>query len=213
MLQPLGGVPLVEYVYRRCLCAKIKKTFVATSTDTQDDPLAEFCITKNISVLRGNLNNVLERYITVAESIGSEYLVRVCADTPFVDIGLMLRQLDLLRADGLDYVSPRRSTCASGFFSEAMTKDVLKRLALLADPQDREHVTAYIVNHPQDFLVKNIPCNLNPEFIRNTRLTVDYPADLVFANLIVSGLPDKFLFTSGDILYAARQVIDGKNNL
>ncbi|MFA5339109.1 MAG: NTP transferase domain-containing protein, partial [Candidatus Omnitrophota bacterium] len=206
----LGGMPLVEYVYRRCNTCGADNVVVATSEDISDDAVYDHCRANRIPVFRGSLDNVLERYIRAAGSVNAEYIVRVCADTPFVDTALVNTLLKTLIAEKLDYASLERSTCASGFYSEALTAEALKKAAgKTKEKEDLEHVTKYITSHPQEFSVKFINAGLNPEFVHEIRLTIDHPGDLKRANAIVGELADPLAFTSKEVLEAVRNKMIG----
>jgi len=73
MLEELGGVPLVEYVYRRCGTSNAADVIVATSADPSDDRLYSYCADRGIGIMRGSLDNVLARYIEAAEGAGARF--------------------------------------------------------------------------------------------------------------------------------------------
>lgn len=201
MMAKLGGTPLIDFIYERCCGSSAKNILVATSEDESDDILYNHCRVRKIPIMRGDLHNVLNRYIEAAELLGAKYIIRICGDTPFVDIVMADSLLDMLIAEGLDYVAPDRKTCASAFFSEAVSLEALKKSAALTqEKEDIEHVTRHIINHRDDFRARFINAGLNPPFIRDVRLTIDYPEDIKHADLIVSRLADKVSFASIHIL-------------
>lgn len=196
-----GSMPLIEYLYERCRNSSVKNILIATSEDKSDDELYDYCKKNNISVMRGSLNNVLERYIQAAESTGADYIVRVCGDTPFVDISLTDVFLGILIYEKLDYVSADRRTCSSAFYSETVTLRALKEARSLTDnKEDFEHVTKYIIDHREEFLVKFLDVRLNPAFMKGLRLTIDYFSDLQLVGRIIDRLNNKLLFSSKEIL-------------
>ncbi|UCC95884.1 MAG: hypothetical protein JSW40_03825 [Candidatus Omnitrophota bacterium] len=206
MMTKLSGMPLVEYVYRRCERSSLGRVVVATSDDISDDALYDYCKNNDIFVMRGSLHNVLERYIQVADSLNAEYIVRVCADTPLVDISLMRVLLKVLIEEKLDFASLDGQTCASGFLSEVIATQTLKKVVGLTHvAEDLEHVTRFIIKNEKSFSVKRIKADLNPEFIRDIRLTIDYPEDIKKVSAIIDALSDKFLFTSEEVLEVVRR--------
>lgn len=193
--------PLLDYVYRRVKVSSIEHILVATSDDKSDDRLYRYCVKTGIPVFRGSLYNVLKRYIQAAEHIGVKYIVRVCGDTPFVDISLLELLAKTLIRDHLDYVSVDKKTCASGFYSEAISLKALKKSAAMTkDKENVEHVTKYIIDNKDKFLTKFTEVDLNPRFMRDFRLTIDYPNDMYTARAIIEKLPDRFCFTSKELL-------------
>ena len=202
MLADLGGIPLLEFVYNRCLSSK-KADMVAviTSDDKSDDPLYEYCGRENIPNYRGPLENVLQRYIKSAEHYKSDIICRVGGDTPFVDAELIDRSFDMLSEGRLDYAAPSRETCASGFYSETLTLAALEKIAGMAkSPEDLEHVTKFILENKDKFKVELIDAGLNPAFAKKVRFTVDYPEDIETARKIAAKLPGGYSFNSRDIL-------------
>lgn len=209
MARVYDNMPLIEYVYERCKKSIAKDVLVATSIDDSDDDLYAYCLKNGISVFRGSLENVLERYIQAADSLGAKYIVRVCADTPFVDISLINLFLKVLVEENLDYVSADKNRCAGAFYCEAVTKQALKNVsALTKQSEDTEHVTRFIIKNSVDFLAKFIDVNLYPEFMKDYRLTVDYPEDMDRVRGIIEKLQDRFSFSSEEIL----EIVHNKQN-
>jgi spore coat polysaccharide biosynthesis protein SpsF (cytidylyltransferase family) len=156
--------------------------------------------------MRGDLYNVLRRSIQAAELLNAQYVVRVGGDTPLVDISQMGLFLERLINEGLDYVSFNKDTCASAFYFEVITIDALRKTAALTNAkEDLEHVTKFIIDNPDSFRLKTVDMDLNPQFIRKVRLTVDYPEDLRLVNDVVKQLPDKLRFSSYDVLKIMQQ--------
>lgn len=202
---------MVEYIYRRCSACAVGNVIVATSEDTSDDAAYDHCRANKIPVFRGSMDNVLERYISAAGSVNVAYIIRVCADTPFVDIALAETFLKTLIEERLDYVSVDRKKCASAFYSEAFRSDALKRSAAATkDKEDLEHVTKYMISHPGEFAIRLIDVALNPEFMHGVKLTVDYPGDLERVNAVLRELDDPVRFTSKEILDIVKQKLPGR---
>jgi len=88
MMARLGDIPLIDFIYKRCCESSIKNILVATSDHKSDDILYNHCRGRGIPIMRGNLHNVLKRYIQAGELLNARYIIRVCGDTPFVDISL-----------------------------------------------------------------------------------------------------------------------------
>lgn len=207
MLSDLGGMTLAEFVYKRCALSK-KADIVAiiTSVENSDNKLFEHCISKNIPVFRGSMDNVLERYVRAAESYNASLICRVCGDSPFVDIELTDRMFELAETEGLDYVAPDKKLCIPGFYSEVVTLDALKRSLIDSSADDEfEHVTLHIKKNKDHFRVKNIETDLKPLDSGDVSLTVDYPEDLSLCNKILKLMGNHDSFKSGDVLAVLRK--------
>lgn len=214
MLSLIGGLPLVEYIYERSKRHYSKNVLIATSVDSSDDALYNLCLDKKIPVFRGSLSNVLDRYINAAIRFGAKNIVRICADTPFVDFSLCETLLEYLKSENVDYVSFVKETCLPCFYSEAFTLDALRKAsALTKEDEDLEHMTRFFIRNPELFLIKLEKANLSPEFAKDFRLTIDYPEDLERVNAVINRLKDKFCFNSNELLEVARELIDDKNTV
>ncbi|GAH65974.1 unnamed protein product, partial [marine sediment metagenome] len=85
VLKPLAGKPIIWHIYNRAEhCKFVDKVVVATSTDSSDDPLVEFCINNNMNYYRGSLNNVLSRFIEIIENDYYPYIARITGDCPLI---------------------------------------------------------------------------------------------------------------------------------
>jgi len=60
--------------------------FLLTSNHNEDDLIAESALRHGASgIIRGSLDNVLSRYVTLAEMTSYDYIVRVTADNPLTE--------------------------------------------------------------------------------------------------------------------------------
>lgn len=197
---------LIDYVYNQCMMSKIADyVAVITSDEESDTKLAEHCIRKGIPLFRGNLNNVLNRYIQGAEFFGTEFIVRICGDSPFADIDLMDQMIKYSLNRQLEYCLI--DNCLNGFMSEFITLQALKKVEKeknLTQP-DQEHVTKYIRERSNIFKCGSINANLRPLKLQNYTLTIDYPEDLEVAKKITAHFKNS-RFNSEDILKFLNQL-------
>lgn len=197
MLKKIKGKPLIEHAVGRLKELKlIDRIIIATTTDKSDDDLVDYCRQKNILYYRGDVNNVLDRFIKAGVKYQCDKIIRVCADNPFLDVKLMDKQLDIFsRDDSLDYCAYTTWDGVPiilkpiGLFGEAVTLSALKKVAAEADdPKYYEHVTMFIYEHPEFFNIKTIP--LSSDIDANYRFTVDYPEDIDFCEEIMEAIGD-----------------------
>ena len=60
VLKPLAGKPMIWHIAKRAeSCEHVDQVVVATSTESSDDHLAEFCEQAGLGCFRGSLSNVL----------------------------------------------------------------------------------------------------------------------------------------------------------
>lgn len=90
VLLDIAGQPMLAHVVERTRRARlVDDVVVATTTETDDDPVAEFCAARGYACTRGSLHDVLDRYYQAAREGCGDVLVRVTADCPLIDPGLI----------------------------------------------------------------------------------------------------------------------------
>ena len=86
VLLPLANKPVLAHVVDRLSYSRlIEKIVVATSIDSSDDPIADFCYQQNWLCYRGSLEDVLDRYYQTATQFDASAVVRITADCPVID--------------------------------------------------------------------------------------------------------------------------------
>ncbi len=211
MLMDLAGMPLVEYVYKRCGTAqKPDMIAVITSTDISDDPLNDYCTNHDITVFRGSLNNVLHRFVQAASFFNLDFVCRVCGDSPFVDPIMIDRMLVEAICFNYDYLSLTHTI--DGFLSEIIKCKALEKSSrMTSDPHDIEHVTRHIRRNAHLFETKWIDMNV-PYLGPGISITVDQPEDLEFCSAIAEDLSlnmgyDRLDFESDDVMRAIERYL------
>jgi len=206
MLDKVGDVTLLEYVFNRCSASRLAdKVIVITSKNISDDAICDLCSDKGIPFFRGELDNVLKRYVDAANYNEIDVVSRVCGDSPFVDVEAVDQMFSLFSGGVMyDYVSV--SNAINGFISEVFLLEVLEKVMeeKLTD-DDKEHVTRYIVNNKKKFRTKSLDLGLNPKEMTAYTLTVDYPRDIVVANRVAEQL-NGFCYSSIDVVNALTNV-------
>ena len=87
VLKDLHGEPLIlRQIERLSSSVMLDKLIVATSTDPTDDELVTVLERAGITVRRGPLNDVLERFATVVHEFQPATIVRLTADCPLADV-------------------------------------------------------------------------------------------------------------------------------
>jgi len=178
----LAGKPVIWHVFHRLgRCRSIDEIVLATSNDASDDPLAAYAEEQGVRVVRGPLDNVLQRYVTAAEESNADVIVRVTGDAPLVDPATIDQLVDALVAQDADYAAldPGSQTIHNGF--EPFSARALARVVEVAgdDPANIEHVTPMMKRRPDMFRIVYVPSETDVR-IQGVRTSVDTPADLEF---------------------------------
>lgn len=203
VLADLNGQPVLAWVLRRTQrAAGVHQVTVAAPTGELDDPLAAYCAEQGIACVRGNLHDVLDRYRQAARETDADVIVRITADCPFIDPGLLGEYVQkFVRADPpLDFAAnrlPQGRTIPIGLDAELCTRAALETAwAEAKEPHQREHVMPFFYEHPERFRIAEF--KQQPPY-GDLRWTVDTPEDLELARAIASHFPDD-TFAWTDIL-------------
>jgi len=175
---------------------------VATSTDPSDDELVNTVSCAGYTVERGSLSDVLDRYIQVIENHEPDVVVRITADCPLIDPGVIDYVVQSFRERDADYVSnTMHPTFPDGMDVEVVRPDALRFVHWQsADPHEREHVTLGVYRRPETFTIRNV---VDPRGWDNSSLrwTVDTQDDYVFVSHVYQQLSNvKRDFDYEDIL-------------
>ena len=172
------------------LLEKLRNSFnnlpiiVATTTNNRDDVIVELCLKNKIKYFRGSENNVLQRFIDVANKFSLTKIIRVCADNPFLSMEALSVLISKFPNSDLDYMSFQTSNGVPvirtqyGFWTEAVTLIALKRIKKQTNSSNfLEHVTNYIYDHPESFNIKFLEIQSFFEQKTKIRMTLDTHED------------------------------------
>ena len=166
VLIDICGKPMLQWVVERTQRAKwVDQVVVATTTDSRDNPVAEFCQTQGCAISRGSVQDVLDRYYQAAKIHQADVVVRITADCPLIDPDLVDMVVNTLfgqngeRTKGMpnaQYPIPNFHFVANrlpqpwwrsypiGLDTEVFTFAALERAWSEAKkPHQREHVTPF----------------------------------------------------------------------
>lgn len=202
VLMDLRGKPVLARVVERLARARtIGRIIIAIPKTAADDKLADLCERSGWLYFRGAEQDVLDRYYQAAKHFGSSWIVRVTSDCPLIDpsivdevVGEFCKHLP-----DVDYaaniVPPR--TFPRGLDTEVMTFSALARAWKEAtDPTHREHVTLYLLRHPEKFRLQAVRNRVDRS---NLRWTLDTPEDYALIRRIYESF-DHDHFSWEDVL-------------
>jgi spore coat polysaccharide biosynthesis protein SpsF len=149
ILKPLLGEPMLQRQIARMRTAEaLDEIVIATTNGASDDEVAELAHTLDVRCVRGSEGDVLGRYVLAAVASDAELVVRITADCPLIDGGVIDRIVKECetRASELDFVSNTlQRTFPRGLDVEAFYLDTLLRMDRQAtSPTAREHVTYHL---------------------------------------------------------------------
>jgi spore coat polysaccharide biosynthesis protein SpsF len=207
---------IIKLVNRVKQSKKSNKIIVCTSTHDEDSELCELLDRHEVSYFRGDEQDVMSRFINVAENLKAETIVRVTGDNPLTDPEIMDKMIESHIEFKSEYTF--NDELPHGTRSEIIQTSLLKKChSLLLDKDNTEYMT-WVLNRPDLFKVNEYKIKNNDIKRNDISLTVDIKKDLLLIREIYNfyegeppalgeilklydQLPDEYKRNSEDIKY------------
>ena len=177
----------------------LDEIIIATTENSEDDPIESYCAENNIICVRGSDWDVLDRFYKAANSLDSkpDNIVRICCDNPLQSYKVVDFVIGQFEKAGTDYFSNSNQEpdyLEDGFdvevFTYASLESAWKDAKLLSE---REHVCPYI---KKTFSCGWEKANKDYKF----KLSVDTQADLDAVRTIFEELKDTPDFSIDEVV-------------
>ena len=154
----------------------IDKIVIATTTNTKDDIIENWCKENGVACYRGSENDVLNRYYLASVAFPSDVVVRITADDPFKEPSVIDAVVNKLINEGYDHVTNNfPPSFPEGLDCEAFKFSALKESEETThDTFEREHATQFIYHNPDKFKIGNVSSSKN---LSHLRWTIDKEVD------------------------------------
>lgn len=152
VLMELAGKPVLAHVVERLrACRQLDGIMVATSVDASDDVIDCWCSQVKVPCYRGSLLDVLDRYVQAARACDADAVVRITADCPAIDPGIVDEVANNFVKGGYEFYG-LKGEFPDGLDCTVFAVSALERAWRDAQlPSEREHVGPYIEKNPQIF--------------------------------------------------------------
>ncbi|MDC7290710.1 glycosyltransferase family protein [Blautia schinkii] len=176
VLKDLCGKTVLQRMIERVQKSElVDEVMVVTSIEKNNLPILKLCSELGVRVGVGSEDDVLDRYYQTAKLLKPEYVIRLTADCPCFDAGLLdeaLREID----EDTDYMGMLSATFADGLDIQIITFKALEKAWHEAVHSfEREHVTQYTIRHPEVFKLQDYVSPIGD--FGDHRWTVDEPED------------------------------------
>jgi spore coat polysaccharide biosynthesis protein SpsF len=175
---------ILEILLQNILSLDLKiPIIIATTNEPNDYEIVE--IAKKFKVLwfKGDTEDVLERFISTATKYELDYVIRICADNPFLDISSLV-EFNYFNDDEFDYLYYSKKNLTPtivthyGFWPEMISLNSLKKIREITNIKYyHEHITSYIIDNINDFKTKSFEISKFIDNQNSIRLTVDTEED------------------------------------
>lgn len=151
-------------------CKNIDQIILAIPDNPENMDLLEYEHLYKIKIFAGDEDNVLDRFIGAAEFYGTENILRVCADSPFLPTWLIDYAIEVWNPKKYGYLVSHDMPMGQNI--ELITLEALKVLSQHADVAEQEHVTLGF------YRTSNLIYPIEKIAELGISLTVDVPSDL-----------------------------------
>jgi len=149
-----AGITMLEHLVSRLKRVSIiDKIVVATTVHESDNPIVSLCKSSGIECFRGSENNVMDRVIGAAESVGASTIVEITGDCPVIDPSIVEQSIRIFQEHNVDYVSNViLRSYPDGMDTQVFSLETLKKSAkMTTNKLDLEHVSLHIRNNESLF--------------------------------------------------------------
>jgi spore coat polysaccharide biosynthesis protein SpsF len=195
MMFALGDQPVIQHVVTRAKASTSQQVIVATTDRDQDDILASYARRVGADVYRGSEKNVLSRIYEAAQMADADIVVRLTGDNTLVPPDV-INAVSGRVANGADYATNNlERTFPLGMDAEAFSVESFENVVDCAQrPEDREHVTRYYRDNPEQFDTENVPSteifeDKDLQDRTDLRVTLDEPDDYELLRNVYEEIP------------------------
>lgn len=184
---------LAVMIQRLQLSQTLTEICVATTTNEADDPIVALATKLGVRAFRGSEHDVLARVVAAARTSHADVIVETTGDCPLIDSTILDGCVLTYFSEDCHYCSNAlEPTFPKGLEVQVFSRSVLEEVdRSTTDPADREHVSLYIYEHPEQYRVRSMRA-VGTLHKPGWRWTVDTQEDLDLVRSIVDQLGHTF---------------------
>lgn len=178
VMMKINGISVLQCLTNQLSHATLlDRTIIATTHNKNDDVIVDLARSLKLDSFRGNSLDVLDRYYQCAKHFSLNHIVRITSDCPLLDPEIIDKTISLYNKGNFDYVNNfSKKRYPYGTEVEVFSFETIEKAWRNAEkPSEREHVTPYIYNNPDKFVLGSIEPNVD---LSNLHWSVDRIADL-----------------------------------
>jgi spore coat polysaccharide biosynthesis protein SpsF len=163
VLAPFKGRPIISHVLTAVQRALPElEAVVLTSDQASDDPLAAYVERQGFRCFRGAREDVLGRFHGCLTALSSDWILRICADSPLLNFHILRKVAERRSDPGLPGAPDLVTTIAPRTFPKGQNAELINAVSLdrlastTQDPADREHVTRHFMLNSERYRIVNV---------------------------------------------------------
>ena len=203
VMKEILGKPVILWDLDRISFSKlVDEIVVAIPYGEENDVIVDMINEYNdkIVTIRGSEDDVLDRYYQAAVQTNADIVVRITSDCPLIDPVVIDNVIEHFLDNNCDYCSNSLTrTYPRGLDTEVFSFKALEEAWDEAKKDyEREHVTLYIIENPDQFKLLNVANDID---LSHLRWTLDTKEDFEFISVVYKRIyPKKQLFLMDDVL-------------
>jgi spore coat polysaccharide biosynthesis protein SpsF len=185
----VAGMPALGHLFERLKrIACIDNIVFCTTTESEDDSLAELAHSHRVACHRGPVDDVLARMLGAIEGKDVDVVLRVTGDDILIDALYVERAVTHHLANNAEYSSLK--DLPSGTEVEVFDASLLGDIWRAAkDSAGTEYLTFYVTDNADQFRLAEVP--VDPAHSRDWRLTLDTREDHEVIRRLLEGMRDR----------------------
>jgi len=172
LMNAINGKSMLEIMVERVKkSVAIREIILATTVNKADDPIEALAKRLNVGCFRGSEDDVLSRVLGAAKKFNADIIVELTGDCPIIDPEIISQAIDYYLNNDCDYASTGNPiTYPEGMDTQVYSTKLLERAdAEGKTPEDREHVSWYMVRNPAKFRILTV---VAPPSLKDTGISV-----------------------------------------
>jgi len=210
----LNNESMLLKIINRCKKSKrIDKIVIATTVNTEDNRINDFCNNHDIDCYRSDERDLLNRYYYLSKLLQPKNIIRITSDCPFIDIVELDNMVNTFDNSTIDYMYNTDEVDYNNIYPEGSDIEIcnFKTLEYIwkNEKDNREHATG-IIRSKREYYSKFLNINyydfgLSKLNLTNTlnglALSIDTQNDYEVAKFVYNHFKDDETFSFKDILY------------
>lgn len=189
-LQRLAKLSVLEYIVRNLKeRPEIDDIVLAISEAPGNEAYVPLAKKMGVSYVLGDDNDVLQRLITAAKSVGGDTVFRMTTESPFPYLEGLAEAKESHRSLDADYTTLAKLPDGSSF--ELLKLAALEKAHAQGKEKHRSELCTLYINENRDQFRLNV-MQVPEKFQRaDYRLTIDFPEDLILCRKIIMHLGEE----------------------
>ena len=169
--------------------------YLLTSDEKSDDILETEARNCGVNgIIRGSLNNVLSRFISLSNKTDADYIIRVTADNPLTEFRFINELYDFVISKEYFYATMNNNICPEGTNLEIFSSKALKdSFEIDQSDENLEHVTYHMkkISRIEQFLNDNYLGYKKNDFVKMS-FTIDSLEDYVKVSKLIKKVKEEY---------------------